>query len=295
MKTTFALSTLMMAIMVTSLSAQYDAPGYPSAGAGLGASMAPPTPPVMPSLPPPSYGAPPAYTGMAPTLPPPSVGSPYAGPTMMDPAQQAPMNYGYEQSAQANSWDSTVQQSMGGGTPLLNYSYAEVGYRFVDSKLQGIKGSHGLGVSLVMDLPTIFFLKGSFNWSSGSTDQTVKGAADAEYKLSTITIGGGAFMAITPKFHFVAEMGLIYANFNAEAVKISYTDGGIYVRPSLRYQVVDWLELQGGVTVSSTSDYDSKIIDIGGYFRVMPQLDLNIGADFGDVTRTFKTGARLRW
>jgi hypothetical protein len=55
------------------------------------------------------------------------------------------------------------------------------------------------------------------------------------------------------------------------------------------------LELQAGVTVSSTSDYDSKTFDFGGYFRVLPQLDLNVGADIGDVNRTFKTGARLRW
>lgn len=289
MKTTLTFTALALAAMLQSVSAQYL--GYPSAGAGLGAPMAPPTPPTPPSMPPPTYGAP-VYTGMSPTLPAPTVGSPYAGPTMMEPA---PMNYSYQQPAPANSWGSTVQQSMGGGTPLLNYSYAEAGYRFVDPKVKGVDGSHGLGVALVMDLPTIFFLKGSFSWGSGTGTKTVAGATNANYKLSTITIGGGAYMAITPKFHFVGEVGLVYANFDADGLNKSYTDGGIYVRPSLRYQVVDWMEVQAGVTVSSTSDYDSKIFDIGGYFRVMPQLDLNLGADFGDANRTFKTGARLRW
>lgn len=288
MKTTFLVSAFTLAFAMGSASAQ--ALGYPAAGAGLG--MAPPTPPTPPAMPPPSYGAPAAYPGMSPTLPAPAMGSPYAGPTMMEPA---PMNYGYQQPAQANSWGSTVQQSMGGGTPLLNYSYIEAGYRFIDPKIEGANGSHGLGVALVMDLPTIFFLKGSFNWTSGSGDRTTRGAANANYKLSTITIGGGAYMAITQKLHFVGEIGLVYANFDADGLNKSYTDGGIYVRPSLRYQVVDWLELQAGVTVSSTSDYDSKVLDFGGYFRVMPQVDLNLGADFGDVNRTFKAGARLRW
>lgn len=289
MKTSLLLSSLAFALTASYASAQ--ALGYPSAGAGLGGAPMMPTPPQ-----PPVFGAPapaaPTYPGMAPTLPPPALGSPYTGPTMVDPS----MNYGgYQQPAPANSWGSTVQQSMGGGTPLLNYSYVEAGYRYVDPKVSGVDGSHGLGVALVMDLPTIFFLKGTFSWGSGSGEKTVKNAAAADYDLSTITIGGGAYMAITPKLHFVAELGLVYANFSSQGLNKSYTDGGIYVRPSLRYQVVDWMELQAGVTVSSTSDYDSKIIDIGGYFRVMPQFDLNLGADFGDANRTLKTGARLRW
>jgi hypothetical protein len=188
-----------------------------------------------------------------------------------------------------------MAQSMGGGSPLLNYSYVDAGYRFVDPKVAGANGSHGLGFALVMDLPTIFFLKGSFSWGSGSGERSAKNAANADYKLSTITIGGGAYLAITQKFHIVGEVGLVYANFQADRVNKSYTDGGIYIRPSMRYQVVDWMELQAGVTVSSASEYDSKVIDFSGYFRVLPQVDLNIGADFGDATRTFKTGARLRW
>jgi len=292
MKTIFTQSAIAFSLAL-SLSSYGQAPMYPSAGAGLGMPMmAPPTPPT-PPLGMAGPGAA-AYPGMSPTLQAPAAGSPYAGPTMIDPNTQ-PMNYGYQEPAPANSWGSTMQQSMGTGTPLLNYSYVEAGYRFVAPKVEGANGSHGLGVALVMDLPTVFFLKGSFSWGSGSGEKTATGATNADYKLSTISIGGGAYMAITPKLHFVGELGLIYANFDAQGLNKSYTDGGIYVRPSLRYQVVDWMELQAGVTVSSASDYDSKSFDVAGYFRVLPQLDLNVGADFGDATRTFKTGARLRW
>jgi hypothetical protein len=204
-------------------------------------------------------------------------------------------NYG-QPPAQTNSWGSTVQQSMGSSGPsILNYQYAEAFYRYVSPKESDYNGSHGLGVALVMPLPTIFFLKGTFAWGSGTGEKTAKAAANADYELSTITIGGGAYMPITQKLHFVGEVGLVYANFQADGVDKSYTDGGIYVRPSIRYQVVDWLELQAGVTVASTDDYDSKVFDVLGYFRVFPMLDLNIGADFGDVTRGFRAGARLRW
>jgi len=288
MKPNLSIPVLIVLASSISLFGQVPDPGF-----GLGA---PPTAPIPPSVPPPSaYGAPAPYTGMAPTVSAPPMGSPYAGPTLADPMAQQPMSYGYQQPASTNSWGSTVQQSMGGAAPMLNYRYIEVGYRFVDPKLEGANGSHGIGIALVMDLPTMFFLKGTFNWTSGAGEATTKSARDAEDTLSTITIGGGVYMPITQKLHFVGEVGLVYANFDAEELRKSYTDGGIYIRPGLRYQVVEWMEVQAGVTVSSASDYDSKVFDLGGYFRVMPQLDVNIGADFGDQTRTFKAGGRLRW
>lgn len=309
MKTAFTFSLLALCGAFSTASAQVNGaipPGYP--------------PGYTPSAPAPTYSAPAAgaglygnsgYTPVSPNVPPPSLGSPYTGPTMMQPSvdynagayayNPAPANngggYGYngysQQSTPANAW-STMQQSM--GTSLLNYSYLEAGYRYIDPRGGSFDGSHGLGVTLVVDLPTIFFVKGSIAWTSGNANSnTVKGAADADYDLSTISIGGGAYMAVTPKFHFVGEIGVVYANFDADGINKSYTDAGVYVRPSVRYQVVDWLELQAGVTVNSTSDFDSKVLDIGGYVRVMPQLDLNLGADFGDENRTMKAGARLRW
>jgi hypothetical protein len=284
MKITPLLLSLFLSAFATSVFAQ-----YPAAGSGL-AAPAMPTPPT----PPPGMADPSAaYSGMSPTVSAPTVGSPYAGPTMADPYA----NYGYpQQPVQTNSWGSTVQQSMGGnGSSILNYQYAEAFYRFTDPKDSEMNGSHGLGVALVMPLPTIFFLKGSFTWGSGSGERTAKAAANADYNLSTITVGGGAYMPITPKLHFVGEVGLIYANFQADGVNKSYTDGGMYVRPSLRYQVLDWMEVQAGVSVASTDDYDSKVFDVSGYFRVFPMFDLNIGADFGDVTRGFRAGGRLRW
>ncbi|HEY1082563.1 MAG TPA: hypothetical protein VGE29_09895, partial [Prosthecobacter sp.] len=232
---------------------------------------------------------------MSPTLPPPNMSSPYAGPTMMDPNPpvQNYGGYGYQQQAPTNAWGG-VQQSMNGSN-MLSYRYIEATYRYVDPRGGDLDGSHGLGVTLSIDLPTIFFVKGSFNWSSGSGTKNVRGAADADYDLSVITIGGGAYVAITDRLHFVGEIGLVYANLSSSGRNISYTDGGIYVRPSLRYQMVDWLELQAGVTVSSANDYDSKVVDFGAYFRVFPQMDMNVGMDLGDETRTLRAGARLRW
>lgn len=267
--------------------------GYPPAGAGL----QPPPAYTAPSYgaPAPGYGAPAPspYPGIAPSLPPPTLGSPYAGPTMMDPMPPPPPPaYGFQQPAPTNAWGG-IQQSVEGS--MLNYQYLEVGYRYLDPKGGDYNGSHGLGGTLVLQLPAMFFLKASVNWTSGSGTKTARGVKDADYDLSTITIGGGLFMAVKPNFHFVGEAGFVYANFDGANRNHSFTEAGIYVRPSLRYQMVDWLELQTGVTVTSMSDFDSKIWDLGGYFRVMPQFDLNLGFDIGDQNRTLRAGGRLRW
>lgn len=260
--------------------------GMPPPGAGLGAP---------PAYSAPSYGAPATapYPGISPSLPPPSVGSPYAGPTMMEPMPPPPAaNYGFQQPVPTNSWGG-IQQSVEGS--MLNYQYLELGYRYVDPKGGDYNGSHGLGGSLVLQLPAMFFLKANVNWTSGSGNRTVAGVKDADYSLSTISIGGGLYMAVKPNLHFVGEAGFVYANFDGANRNHSFTEAGIYIRPSLRYQMVDWLELQTGVTVSSMSDYDSKIWDLGGYFRVFPQFDINLGMDFGDQSRVLRAGGRLRW
>ncbi len=285
MKLAFAL-TFLTSACTSLVMAQYPgAQSYPGPSAGGYGAMPPPAGAGL-------YGNT-GYNAMSPTLPPPNMSSPYAGPTMMDPGPAPAANYGFQQPVATNSWGG-VQQSMNGSN-MLNYRYIEAGYRYVDPKGGDLDGSHGLGVNVSIDLPTFFFVKGGFNWSSGSGTKNVKGAADADYDLSVITIAGGAYMAITPKLHFVGEVGLVYANLTSSGRNVSYTDGGIYIRPSLRYQMVDWLELQAGVTVSSTNDYDSKVVDLGAYFRVFPQMDLNVGMDLGDETRVMRAGARLRW
>jgi hypothetical protein len=241
---------------------------------------------------PPSSGAA-GYPGVAPTLPPPAYNSGYAAPSFVP--QQAAPNYGFQQPAPTNSWAGEPANGMAAGASMLNYNYVDGGYRYVDPKGGALDGSHGLGATMSFALFQPFFIKGGFNWTSGTGGNTVGAAADADYSLSTISIAAGAYMPITQKLHFVGEVGLVYANMDASSTAVSYTDAGVYVRPSLRYQALDILEIQGGVTVNSTSEYDSKVLDLGAYLRVMPQLDLNLGADFGDQNRTMKAGVRLRW
>ena len=236
-----------------------------------------------PASAPPSGG----YSGVAPSLPPPSYSSGYG-------SSFAPQSsYNSQPPAQANTW--AGGPTIGSSATMLDYSYLEAGYRYVDPKGNALDGSHGLAVTASFTVLQKFFVKGVFNWSSGTGGNTVRSAADADYTFSTISVAGGGFLPITDKLHLVGEVGLIYANLDTSDSKVSYSDGGVYIRPGLRYQALDFLELQGGVTVNSANDYDSKIIDLAAYLRLMPQVDFNLGADFGDQNRTMKAGVRLRW
>jgi hypothetical protein len=234
----------------------------------------------------------PTDVSVEPRLSAPAADSPYAGPTLMNPDASG---YGYGQPVPTHSWGGvqTVQQSMQGS--MLNYQYFEIGYRYLDPKGGDYDGSHGLGGALVVELPATFFIKAAMNWTSGSGERSGAGVRNADYDLSTISVGAGVYAAIKSNLHFVGEAGFIYANFDADTAKRSYTEAGVYVRPSLRYQMVDWLELQAGVTVTSMDDYDNRVLDFGGYFRVLPQFDVNLGMDFGDQNRTLRAGGRLRW
>ncbi|HYF35791.1 MAG TPA: outer membrane beta-barrel protein, partial [Prosthecobacter sp.] len=254
MKPTLALTMVAAACCISGAFAQYGAPGHPG---GQG-----------------------PYTGVAPTVPAPSPDS-YYGQSIYSPASA---NYSYypqqKQATPTNSWSGF--KSSGSATNLLSYNYIDGGYRYIDPRGNALDGSHGLGLSVSLGLFNPFFVKAGFNWTSGTGGNTVAAATNADYDFSTISVAGGVFMPITEKLHFLGEVGLIYANLDANALGLSYTDAGIYVRPGLRYQAMPNLELQGGVTVNSTSDYDSRTIDLGAYLSVMPQLDLNLGADFGD-------------
>ncbi len=274
MKPSICLFVLALATVAsTAVQAQYGASAYPSAPPPTftGNPYAAPTPP--PSYP---YTPPPAE----------GVGMNYAPP----PQAPAP-NYNYPSNAQVG-----YNNNAGLGASMLSYNYIEGGYRYFDPKGNALDGNHGLGLNLGIALMQPIFLKGGFNWGSGSGNaNTVAGAVNADYEFSSINIGGGVYMAIMNKLHFVGELGAVYANLDADKLGLSYTDGGVFVRPSLRYQALETLELQAGVTVSSASDYNSRVIDIGAFLRVMPQVDLNLGADFGDESRTVKAGVRMRW
>ncbi|MBL9134150.1 MAG: hypothetical protein JNG86_23250 [Verrucomicrobiaceae bacterium] len=178
---------------------------------------------------------------------------------------------------------------------IINYNYLEFNYRYIQPKNKGLDGANAIGGTLSVALFDPLYLKFGAAWGSGKGGGTA-GATNDNYDFATVQAGIGFHtQLVDPRLQFVGEAGLIYAKLKATNANVSFDDGAVYVRPGLRFALTDAIELQMGVTVSSADKYDSKILDLGGYFRVMPRFDIGVGADFGDTTRGFRGNLRLRW
>jgi len=256
-------------------------------------------------VPPPAYGAPPPSTvpaypnSMPPTMvtsnvtPPLPYPDPYASAPPPGPVSSyAPQGAGGFNTPPPGAASYGSPQGPG----IVNFDNLEAFYRYVDPKQKDLDGAHTIGGALTVALFNPLYLKFGASWGGGSGGGTVSGATKADYDFATIQAGAGFHTTlISNRLTFVAEAGLIYASLKAKDKAVSFSDGSIYVRPALRFTPFDFMEVQAGVTVGSSDRYDSKVLDLSTYFRVLPMFDIGIGADFGDTTRALRTTLRLRW
>lgn len=238
----------------------------------------PPTPPTMPTPPPDPYATypgttnsvPPAGSGMDAGYGAPAYGSPTYGGYAPQPLPPAPA---------AASFD------------ILSYGYLEGFYQYTDFKNSSLEGAHGLGVTLSAKLFDPLYIKGGFNWASGSSGSD----NDHAFDFTSFSLGIGGYLPISPRFHLLCDVGGAYYSLDADRESVSFSDGAIYVHPGLRFAATQNLELQGGLMFTSSDDYGSILIDVGAYWKVFSALDLKVGADFGDESTAWKAGLRVRW
>lgn len=241
----------------------------------------PPAPPPMPSAP--TY---PSYTPPA-AMPPAGTGTAgYSTPVYSDPAYSyggyTPQTPGY---GPAPAAPAPV------GPDILSYGSLEGYYLFTDFKDSSLEGSHGFGVALSAELFKPLFIKGQFGWGSSGGGSEEDGGFD----FNSFGLGGGAYLAISPRFHLLGEVGGKYANVDADEDSLSFSEGQFYVRPAIRFAIAPTFELQGGITLSSADDFDSTVIDLAAYWKVASMFDIGGGAGFGDSSTQIKAGIRLRW
>lgn len=247
----------------------------------------PPTPPTMPTPPqstyptyPSSGGVPPAGAGMDVgygygTTPAPTYGSAsygasgYAPPSAPGPGAMAP----------------------GIGASMLSYGYLEGFYQYTDFKDSSLDPANGLGLALSAQLFNPFFIKAGFNWASSNGGSQEKQGFD----FSSVSIGAGAYIPVSPRFHLMCDVGGAYYKLDADKESVSFSDGAIYVHPGVRIAATQSLELQGGLMFTSADSYDSIIFDVAAYWKMFSALDLKVGADIGDESTAWKAGLRVRW
>jgi hypothetical protein len=167
----------------------------------------------------------------------------------------------------------------------------EANYAYTTFKNKSVDASHGVGLGLMAQLFNPFFLHGTFNWSTGNG----KNLSKEGYDFSTVTLGGGAYFQITPQIHIVAELGGLYSSLSANKDSVSFSDGAIYVNPYLRIAASELLELNLGVMMTSADKYNSRVLELGGFYKLFNSMDLGLGADLGNEQNTYHLGVRFRW
>jgi len=267
---------------------------------GYGVMGVPPPPAGYGTTPPPGYGTTPSVPAYPNSLPPASV-SPNvtAPPAYADPYATAPppgqVSSYTPQGVSNYSSPPAAYGTQPTGPNMVNFNNLEAYYRYVAPKANNLSGANTIGGTLTVALFNPLYLKFGASWGSGGGG-SVTGATKGNYDFASIQAGVGFHTAlINEKLTFVAEAGLSYATLRAQDTTVSFSDGSIYVRPALRFTPLNWLELQAGVTVSSADKYDSKMVDLTSYFRLLPMFDVGVGGDFGNTTRAFRTSLRLRW
>lgn len=176
------------------------------------------------------------------------------------------------------------------GSALLSYGQIEAQYRLISFKDTKIDDGNGIHASLMTQLFNPFFIHATVDWASGGGS-----AKSKSYDFSTISVGIGGYFALSDRLHIVAEVGGLYSSLSANKESVSFDDGAIYVNPYIRFAATNDLELQAGITLTSADNYDSSTFDLGGYYRIFSQMDLGLGASFGDVTNDYHLGVRFRW
>ena len=181
-----------------------------------------------------------------------------------------------------------VQQGAGS---MLTYGQLQGSYDYTTFKDKSLDAAHGIGLSLTAQLFNPFFVRGQFNWSGGNGKELSKDG----YTFSTVGIGGGGYFQITPRVHLVAEIGGLYSSLSANKDSVSFTNGAIYVNPFFRLAATEDLELNVGIMMSSATDYNSRLLELAGYYKLFTSMDLGFGADLGDQQNVYHLGVRFRW
>lgn len=214
-------------------------------------------------------------------------------PGMMDPNMGMATNTPYVvQGGQPANYGMGTQMFGAMGAPassILTYGQLEVAYSRTTFEDKKIDPTNGIGIGLMAELFKPFFVNASFGWGASSSKGKTK------FDFSTISIGGGGYLPISERFHIVAEVGGMYSSLSASKSKLSFSDGAVYINPYLRFAPSPDFEIRAGITATSADDYDSRIVNLGAYYKLFSQMDIGLNAGLGDATSTYDLGVRFRW
>lgn len=209
----------------------------------------------------------------------------------------------------------------------VSYTFAEIDYlvqdidRFEDEDafdniLEDFDDGDGYQVGGSFQFLDSWFAFGSYSNTQADftfvndTDMTIPSDED----IKTLRLGVGYFMPMTNNMDFVATGSYVdvdYGDFNLGAAESDLDEwdavddalddldedssDGYSLDAGVRAQVVEWMELGGGLRYTDLDSGDDFSVFANALFELNQNMGINLSADFGDEISTYALGFRYSW
>ena len=167
----------------------------------------------------------------------------------------------------------------------ITYTNFSAGYIYTDNDVPGADNGNGIGVGLEVSPFEHLYLTGGVNWSTASSEFG---------DLDGITghAGVGGYYAITDSFHLAGDLGIAFSDLDAPGLDGS--DSAFYVRPHVRAQLTEIIELHVGAQYANFNTTDGEWSAFGNlYISVFGNAQLMAGVGISDDATTATAGVRI--
>lgn len=167
----------------------------------------------------------------------------------------------------------------------ITYTNFSAGYIFSDLDVPGADNGNGIGIGLEVSPFEHVYLTGGASWSLTSSDI-------GDLDSFTGHAGVGGYYAITDSFHIAGDLGIAFSD--VEASGLDGSDSAFYVRPHVRAQLTEIIELHVGAQYANFNTTDGEWSAFGNlYISVFGNAQLMAGVGVSDDATTATAGVRI--
>ncbi len=163
------------------------------------------------------------------------------------------------------------------------YTYVEAGYSWIDYDDVNADGD-ALNIGGSLAVTDMFHL------FAGYQDGEIE-IGNFDVDVSTMQLGGGMNIELSPTVDLVATAAWARADLDANAFG-SDNEDGYALGVGVRAMVMPQLELNGGVSYVDISD-DDTALTVGAVYSFNEMFALTAGASFGDNVTSYGIGGRI--
>ena len=165
-------------------------------------------------------------------------------------------------------------------------------WRYDNPAGSSLRGANGMGVSLLLPLRADVFAESGFDWSRGTN---AAAPPSQDYNLRHFRVGLGIGWAVGTQSRLEASTGVSYAQLDTSRPADGFDEAALYFRLGMTTQVTSRLGLGAGGRITTHDRYQFLSVDLEANYQLLRQFDVSLGTEYGDFSRSFRAGARLRW